>query len=352
MSDVFISYAHEDRASAKLLAQILQAKGWSVWWDRNIVAGQSFDQIIEHELDTAKAVVALWSRHSVASEWVKNEAAAAAERGVLVPAMIHRIKLPLEFRRRQTADLAGWSGDPDHDGFQSLCDGLTAVMTGEMPPKTQGAKPPFHPKSWWRQGRWWITAGILALALAGGAFWLVGNNSPRPHFVKPSGVTPDTRPEGGASYRKDIYDRLNRAQHEALDVMRRDKAGAIALIDRNLTDIDKALQSFPNDPGFLVLKGYAAKNVYMSSKNLLDSDRRAHYLGTARKSFTKVLEMDNNNAAAHNGMGNVLFFEGRFDEAIEEHDIALRLTNGSYAAAEHDKKLVERVKSGEVSFNY
>lgn len=57
MSDVFISYAHEDRASAELLAQILQAKGWSVWWDRNIVAGQSFDQIIEHELDTAKAVI-------------------------------------------------------------------------------------------------------------------------------------------------------------------------------------------------------------------------------------------------------------------------------------------------------
>ena len=105
MTDVFISYASEDRERARTLASSLEARGWFVWWDRKIIAGQTFDQVIEQELETAKSVVVLWSKDSVSSEWVKNEAAAAAERGVLVPALIDAVKLPLEFRRRQTTDL-------------------------------------------------------------------------------------------------------------------------------------------------------------------------------------------------------------------------------------------------------
>lgn len=108
MTDVFISYASEDREKARKLASALEACGWSVWWDRKIKAGQTFDQIIEHELETAKSVVVLWSKASISSEWVKNEAATAAERSVLVPALIDTVKLPLEFRRRHAADLIHW----------------------------------------------------------------------------------------------------------------------------------------------------------------------------------------------------------------------------------------------------
>ena len=31
MADIFISYAHEDRETAKTLAQALADQGWSVW---------------------------------------------------------------------------------------------------------------------------------------------------------------------------------------------------------------------------------------------------------------------------------------------------------------------------------
>ena len=124
MTDVFLSYANEDRERAATLARSLEAAGWSVWWDRKIVAGHAFDEAIERELETAKSVVVLWSRSSVTSEWVKNEAAAAAERDVLVPASIERVRLPLEFRRKQTADLADWTGDTPHEGFQALCAGI------------------------------------------------------------------------------------------------------------------------------------------------------------------------------------------------------------------------------------
>jgi hypothetical protein len=181
MADVFISYASEDRERARMLASALEAGGWSVWWDRKIVAGQTFDQVIEHELETAKCVVVLWSKDSIFSEWVKNEAAAAGERGVLVPAMIDNVKLPLEFRRKQTADLVGWDGNPSHEGFQALCD---AVATRAKNSGVAPRQPPTAPSRGFWQRRWLlgataaITVGIITALIQSGVFDRAANKRP------------------------------------------------------------------------------------------------------------------------------------------------------------------------------
>jgi hypothetical protein len=39
MSDIFLSYAHEDLKRAVQLAQGLQHNGWDVFWDRTIPTG-------------------------------------------------------------------------------------------------------------------------------------------------------------------------------------------------------------------------------------------------------------------------------------------------------------------------
>jgi tetratricopeptide (TPR) repeat protein len=122
---------------------------------------------------------------------------------------------------------------------------------------------------------------------------------------------------------------------------------ALALSKRNLTDVDEALRKDPDSVILHVLKGYTLKDIYQTNKNFLSEKERRAYLDDARTSFERVLQLDPQNAGAHNGMGNVLFFEGKCDEAIKEHDRAIELMNGNYPAAEHDKRLVEAVCQNE-----
>ena len=67
MADIFISYARVDRERAQALASALDGEGWTVWWDRDIPPGRTFDDVIEEALGAAKCVIVLWSRDSVRS---------------------------------------------------------------------------------------------------------------------------------------------------------------------------------------------------------------------------------------------------------------------------------------------
>jgi len=106
MADIFVSYASEDRDRVAPLVEVLEADGFSVWWDRRIGLGSSFDREIERELNAASCVVVLWSPASVESDWVREEAGDGLERDILVPAWIEACRIPLGFRRAQAADLS------------------------------------------------------------------------------------------------------------------------------------------------------------------------------------------------------------------------------------------------------
>jgi formylglycine-generating enzyme required for sulfatase activity len=120
MSDIFLSYASANRDWVARLANALATQGWTVWWDRNIPIGQSFDQVIEREINAARAVCVIWSAEAVSSEWVLDEANEGKKRNILFPVIMDDAPLPFGFRRVQTADLRGWKGQMEHPEFQSL----------------------------------------------------------------------------------------------------------------------------------------------------------------------------------------------------------------------------------------
>lgn len=142
MAQVFISYAAEDRERARTLAGALEARGWSVWWDRSIPPGMSFDEVIEAELSAAQCVVVLWSAASVRSRWVKAEAAEADARGLLVPVLIEPCTLPLGFRQIHAADLTGWRGEPSDPGLETFAAAVArCVAAAPAGASAPGARP-------------------------------------------------------------------------------------------------------------------------------------------------------------------------------------------------------------------
>jgi len=120
LSDIFISYSRDDRVDAQRFADALETAGYSVWWDKALHAGDSFDIRIEAAIRAAKAIIVLWSENSVASRWVRAEATLADRLKTLVPVRIRVCELPIMFELTHTAELSDWEGSTEDEGWQAF----------------------------------------------------------------------------------------------------------------------------------------------------------------------------------------------------------------------------------------
>ncbi len=238
---IFLSYATEDRPRTRLLVEALEAQGWSVWWDRTIPPGRSFDEVIEEALDNAGCVVVLWSQASVGSDWVKTEAAEAQRRRILVPALLEEVKIPFEFRRIQAASLIGWTGDTANPEFQVLLQAISAIMRGtpvervREAPSVADRRPP-------RRGRGGpiaLAAAVVLIALGvAGSLWMraqrpviVGVMEIQPRGNVPSWMCDFTRDALNTVLSK--IDGVQVAAKQKIDLLQRKRA---------LTEIEAAEQ--------------------------------------------------------------------------------------------------------------
>ena len=110
MAEVFISYSQSDRGLVAPIAAALAELGVDAWFDRGILAGESFGAVIRARLSEAKAVLVCWSPEAIKSEWVDSEADYARQLGTYVPVFLVQCALLPPFNRLHADDLTTWGG--------------------------------------------------------------------------------------------------------------------------------------------------------------------------------------------------------------------------------------------------
>lgn len=171
MSDIFISYSSNDRPWVAGFAKTLEAHGWSVWWDRNIPTGGSFNAVIRQELSAAKCAIVVWSEQSVESEWVQAEAAEAKQQDKYLPVKINESDIPLGFTQRTFQSLVDWEAGVEHAGFSQLLKDVERLV--KRPP----TRVAFGPKRWWKRIHpvWFVGAPavLAAVVVIGLMLWSI-----------------------------------------------------------------------------------------------------------------------------------------------------------------------------------
>jgi tetratricopeptide (TPR) repeat protein len=130
VADIFISYSVQHADLTRELVAVIESRfgEGSVWWDQNLRAGDQFNPEITRTLDDAKAVVVVWTKGAVSSNWVYAEAVRAANQHKIVTVRatdLEQNRIPLPFTVFQTC-LA--------NDTHALLDGIARRLAGEPTP--------------------------------------------------------------------------------------------------------------------------------------------------------------------------------------------------------------------------
>ena len=109
---IFVSYAHADKSVALRLHKRLTESGLKAWIDvAEIQPGESLIERIAAALESVDCVVALLSKHSIASQWVQKELSIATtmevsgRRMIVVPIMLDDCRIPTSLSDKLYIDL-------------------------------------------------------------------------------------------------------------------------------------------------------------------------------------------------------------------------------------------------------
>ena len=128
MSDIFISYAHEDRERVIPIAQELEKRGWSVFFDKKTPPGKQWRIYLKEKLDESCCVLVVWSSDSIKSNWVHIEADEALNRNILIPLLLDAVKPPFGLGHIQAADLSNWKKNSADPEFQQLIAAINEII--------------------------------------------------------------------------------------------------------------------------------------------------------------------------------------------------------------------------------
>ena len=168
---IFVSYSRADQSRAMPIIQLLQQAGFNTWWDGLLEGGERYSHITEDALNRAKAVVVLWSKTSVQSHWVHDEATRGRDRGTLIPLSLDGTEPPLGFGQFQVIDLSRSKMSVKDDAIQRMLRKVEALHGVDgAPVKRSPLVAPAHANR-----RTLMVGGVAVIALSGGVVaWLAG----------------------------------------------------------------------------------------------------------------------------------------------------------------------------------
>ena len=132
MTEVFISYGRSTARQAQAAAAALRALGYSVWLDEDLPGHRPYADVIQEQVEQAKAVVVIWSDEAVKSQWVRSEANRGRETGKLVQFTIDRVPLPMPFDQVQCLNLSGWTGEGEHPAWPKVVASVEELVRGKV----------------------------------------------------------------------------------------------------------------------------------------------------------------------------------------------------------------------------
>ncbi len=172
-TDVFFSYSRADIKAAKPIIDAIEDAGISVWWDGLLEGGARFNRVTEEALKNASAVVVLWSKTSVASHWVHDEATSGRDRSCLVPLSIDGSEPPLGFRQFQFINISRAGAKSNSPEMQKALQAIRTLVDRSpvLADPAGAAKPTVNRRH--------LLAGAATLVIAGGgiALWQSGQFS-------------------------------------------------------------------------------------------------------------------------------------------------------------------------------
>lgn len=239
MTSVFLSYDRDDAAKARSIAQALEKAGHSVWWDFHIKGGAEYGKEIEQALADADAVVVLWSRQSVDSAWVRDEAAAGRDRGRLVPVRLDETNPPIGFRQYHNIDLSAWKGRGKPPRLQDILTSI-AGFTGKQPEGPAGTVPASAPslREMSRTVRLVLVTALVFAALSLGYFFV--NRTPKSD-VPVVAVTAADKSSSTQSLADDLFIKLGSLQSTNADALQLVEQGSDAEPDLSFRVAQKSV---------------------------------------------------------------------------------------------------------------
>jgi hypothetical protein len=191
MADAFISYQRADQPKARAIAEALEACGYSVWWDLDLLPGEKFRHAIAKIIHSSRAAIVIWSPQSVGSDFVLDEANMARHECKLIPIRWGDVELPIGFGSLHTHDLTTWDGQ-SFEPFEPILKSVERFAGKPATPvraETFTVKPRYRARLTaaflrWKHDFLWtfVQTVVLFLLISAAAFVLPTHSDPRVVF--------------------------------------------------------------------------------------------------------------------------------------------------------------------------